>query len=143
MGIPPTTTSKIPLGPAVDFVLFSSSGNVRNPSPTTNPSIIQSGAVSTNNGIVSGFPPYNGTFSPDSTSNPIVRASFGIYNDGVLVDTSIRYKQESLVGNFFTIVSSCVLVNNNKPISVKAMILSLEGSIIVTNRNLYAIRLHT
>lgn len=141
MALPVDDTYSIDLGVSSQFVLFSIFGDITNPLPGTNPSIINSGIIACGTGTVLGFSPYDGTYTVDPETDPTIRVLFGIYNGVTLVPSSLTYKETKLIGKYYSISASCTLVSTGDVISAKVGIDSEKGGVIITNRTLFASRI--
>jgi hypothetical protein len=129
------------LGYASQYVLFNIAGDITNPTPAANPSIINSGLVACGAGTVSGFPPYDGIYTVDPETTPTVRISFGIYNNGVLSPSSLTYVENNIYGKYYSVSLATTVVNTGELISARIGVDSVKGSAIVTNRTLYGYKL--
>jgi hypothetical protein len=140
MGLPTETDSHpFDLGIASQYVLFSISGNISNPSVITNPATITSGNVACGTGTVVNFPPYDGIYNTDE-SDVVMRIVFGIYNDNVLSNSSLTYVENKTAGKYYSVAMSTTIVNNGELISARIGVDSDSGTAIVTNRTLYGVR---
>jgi hypothetical protein len=142
MGLPVGDTFAFDLGVASQFVLFSSSGNITNSLPASNPSVINSGLVACGTGNVLEFPPYDGSYVISNLGAYTFRIVFGIYNGAVLSPSSLTYMETSEKGDYFNISIATTIVNNGvDSISARVGVDSVEGSVIIKNRTLFARRL--
>jgi hypothetical protein len=140
MGIPSGDTYAFDLGVSAKFVLFDISGDITNPSPTTNPTNITSGIVACGNGTVTGFDPYDGIY-PLYGQQQLTRAVFGIYNDNIVSPSSVSYIEKNSVNSYYNVSIATTIINTGGLISARIGIDSDDGSVVVTNRTLYGIKL--
>jgi hypothetical protein len=139
LAIPAVETTAFDLGVSKEFVLFSITGDITNTAPA---STIQSGIIAAGTGTVAGYgAPYDGTYTVDPETNPTILVLFGIYNDGVLVSSSSLYKQETILGEYFSMTCACTTVVSASVISARVSIESVKGSVTVSNRGLFVIKL--
>jgi hypothetical protein len=99
--------------------------------------------IVTTNGIVSGFPGYNGTFP---TGSPPLLLSFGIYNSGILIPMSLRFAEYDNIYSYRNINLSTNLVvtgGGSSEISVRVHIFTNWGGIRVLSRILHISPLYT
>jgi hypothetical protein len=141
MGLPTGNAFLFDLGVASQYVLFDINGNITNPVPVANPSIITSGLVGCGTGTVSGFPPYDGSYTIDPETTPTVRISFGIYNDGILSPSSLTYVENNIYNKYYSVSLATTIVNTGGAISARIGVDSVKGSAIVTNRTMYGYKL--
>jgi hypothetical protein len=142
IGLPVGTSSIFDLGASSQYVLFSISGDITNPTPTTNPSIINSGLVACGTGIVTGFSPYDGSYAVNPISNPRVRLSFGIYNDNILSTSSLTSYSDKKKNEYYSVALATTIVNTGEVISARIGIDNNQGGAIVTNRTLFGYKLN-
>jgi hypothetical protein len=141
MGLPPDDTYAFDLGAAAQFVLFDVLGDITNPTPAVNPSVITSGAVACGTGSVLGFPPYDGAYTVDPETTPTVRIRFGIYNGSVISPSSLTYVENIILGKYYSVSAATTIVSTGDLISAKVSVDSAKGGVIVTNRTLFASKL--
>jgi hypothetical protein len=137
MELPVDDTFGFDFGVASQFVMFSIIGDITNPLPGSNPAIINSGQVGCGTGTVTGFSPYDGTYSVPLDETPYFRVGFGIYSGEILAPSSLMYVENTLVGKYYSVACACNIVSTGDIISVRAFIDTEKGGIIVTNRTLY------
>jgi hypothetical protein len=137
MALPVNETKAFDLGVISQFVLFDTFGDITNPAVATNPSIINSGLVACGNGTVLGFPPYDATYTYTALGNPTLRVGFGIYNGGVLVGV-VKYLENTIPSRYYSISLAKTVISTGLPISARISVDSLDGSIIITDRTLFA-----
>jgi hypothetical protein len=141
MGLPAGDAYSFDLGVAAQFVLFNILGNITNPTPVANPSIINSGLIACGSGTVSGFAPYDGVYTIDPETTPTLRIVFGIYNGEILSPSSLTYKESKIIGKYCTVNMATTIVNTGELISARIGVDSIKGSAIVTNRTLFGSKL--
>jgi hypothetical protein len=142
MALPTDDTFGFNLGVSSQFVLFSINGDISNPSPTTNPPIINSGLIACGAGTVLGFGIFDGTYTLGSTGPPvIVRIVFGIYDGEVLSPSSLTYIENIIESEYYTVSMATTIISTGDPISARIGVDTTAGSAIVTNRTLFARKL--
>jgi hypothetical protein len=141
MGLPVGDAFAFDLGVASQFVLFDTLGDITNPTPAANPSNITSGIVACGAGTVLGFPPYDGIYTVDPETNPTIRIVFGIYEGAVLSPSSLTYVENTIPGKYYSVSMATTIVSTGALISARVGVDSVKGSVIVTNRTLFARRL--
>jgi hypothetical protein len=138
MGLPPDDTYAFDLGAAAQFVLFDVLGDITNPTPAVNPSVITSGAVACGTGNVLGFPPYDGAYTVYPQTTPTIRIRFGIYDGETIAPSSLTYVENKILSKYYSVSASTTIVSTGDPISARVSVDSAKGGGIVTNRTMFA-----
>ena len=136
------TDPQFTLGTFSEFVIFNVQGDVTDTLSTT----ITTGDIACGNGSVIGFqhPIVNQAYTlPNEYSlNPTVVVSFGIYANHVLIQSSLRTIQATILNEYFSVDTACnVITTGTEVISARVRITSAKGSVIVGNRTLFAVKL--
>lgn len=127
----PVGASQMVLGNLSNFILFTESGAISNTG-----SFIGNGDINTGAGAITGCDSDNGTVYPANYAN--ASASFGIYQNGVLVPSSVRNFQSitSSINNSI-VLGAVVVIPANADIAVKANV--TVGAFTFRNRSFSAL----